>query len=112
MRSIISLDLNEIDENKIFLYCVRILKFDNLNEREKYTSIMNKIYNKKSLIWRPEFHKYWVSTLYPELNKQITCLLLVSKNRNISKKKEAKFMAKGVTMIIIKHLCHSKQTKY
>jgi TPR repeat protein len=54
--------------------------------------------------WEPKYHIHWPNI--ENFNDKIILLLLISKNRKQSKKKEIQVMVKGITMLIIKYLCH------
>ena len=69
--------------------------------------LLNTIISTNKIVWAPFYHKYWVSD--GSLNGSILVLLLISKFRNKSCFRFVNSLVKGVTMNIVKFLCHFEQ---
>ena len=62
--------------------------------------------------WTPKLNIYWPFVDKEISQKQIFCLLLLSKVRSHSPSKTVSLvLLKGITMVIIKYLCHFRQLK-
>ena len=76
----------------------------NIFLRNHYKNKLREMISEAKVEWREEYHPFWNC---PEgVNSQIVCLLLISRNKKESKKKESDFLVKGITIKIIKYLCH------
>lgn len=65
--------------------------------------------------WKTEYHTFWNSDMVEDngklvyLDDQIMCLLLISHNRKFSKYEYLEAFVKGISMNVIKFLCHARQ---
>ena len=68
-----------------------------------FNSLFFSILNNKSLCWIPDYHVFWPRP--SDLNIKVILLLLISKHRK-SFPSHRLLPVKGITLIIIQHLCH------
>ena len=68
---------------------------------------LSTILKSKKVNWCKEYHQFWDAA--PLLNSQIVLLFLVSKFRNESSLPYVLSMVKGITLKIVKYLCHFQQ---
>ena len=62
------------------------------------------------IVWKSEYHPYWRKS--PKLNHTILIVLLISKYRNnVRNKIFQQVFLKGISMKIIKYLCHSSSVE-
>jgi TPR repeat protein len=78
------------------------------NHKTSYIEkILKEILSQKLVEWETKLHEYW--DVSKEVNEKIICILLISKHRKESSNKNGDFLVKGITINIIKYLCHFTQ---
>lgn len=96
----------EIDLEKSASLFFKAFSLDN-NHPSSKKEFLNLICCNK-IFWKPEYHPFWKAQL--DLNKIILFFLLISKFRKESSNKLVSlFLVKGITINIVKFLCHLKQ---
>jgi len=83
-----------VDRNLIVKHLVTYC--ENTKQIDMYINL-----DKYDIVWETYLHKFWPTK--NTIKNKIYVLLLISKNRNVSKI-DMKWMVKGITMIIIKYL--------
>lgn len=73
-------------------------------DKEKYKNTLHQNLNTLKVEWRTEYHSFF-DFGDVNINKKIICLYLCSKHRGTNNK----FMVRGITIKIIKYLCHVEQ---
>ena len=96
-----------IDFEKSAFHYFKLYKTN--NENTALESFLN-IISFEKVTWQPEYHHHWKSKSPQKLNQQIITLLLISRSKNNSKKKFVSSMfIKGISMKVIRFLCHANQ---
>ena len=81
-------------------------------KKNKSSNALKKLFDYCLINWKPEYHQFWNCSINLNLNEKILFLLLISKNRKESSLQNVDcIMVKGITMNIIKFLCHFCEKK-
>lgn len=79
------------------------------DERLTIMLSLDDIHKKNKVEWRKECHQLWNFENKEEIDEVILTVLLVSKHRKESSFVGTKLLVKGITMYIIKFICHLNQ---